>query len=162
MDLTLLQKFLDNNSIPKIKEKQKTFLGIAKQPHYENVLSNIYAFFFDVNEEHGMNDLFLRSFQELIYMTELGEKKNIELHNNFTIETERGTKGGGRIDLLLSSDHHAIIIENKVTISLKLNFIFILWLRKTITYCPYQRINEIGNKFSFPNSKFSRYFHSRH
>ena len=52
MLLSTLQEFLYQEKIPKIKKRPKTFLGIAKQPHYENVLSNIYAFFFDIKEEH--------------------------------------------------------------------------------------------------------------
>ena len=48
IDLNKLQHFINQNDIPIIKGKPKTFLGIAKQPHYENVLSNIYAFYFDV------------------------------------------------------------------------------------------------------------------
>ena len=35
-----LEAFLQKVAIPKIKASPKTFLGIAKQPHYENVLSN--------------------------------------------------------------------------------------------------------------------------
>ncbi len=55
-NLDELQKFLNEkgNSIPIIKKNSKTFLGIAKQPHYENVLSNILAFYFDITEEHGL------------------------------------------------------------------------------------------------------------
>lgn len=114
MDLNTLQIFLDNYEIPKIKKKPKTFLGIAKQPHYENVLSNIYAFFFNVNEEHGMKDLFLKSFQELINETKIGESKKINLNTDFVIETEYNTDNNGRIDLLLYNDEQAIIVENKV------------------------------------------------
>lgn len=88
MNLTGLQHFLDNNEIPKIKRKPKTFLGISKQPHYENVLSNIYAFYFNTNEEHGMKDLFLKSFQTLINQTDLGKTKKIKFNNDFTLETE--------------------------------------------------------------------------
>lgn len=111
-----LEKFLRDNDIPKIKANPKTFLGIAKQPHYENVLSNIYAFFFDPNEEHGLKDLFVSSFVEII-----NEKLNIsekepkfEISYDFDIHTEFSTQKRGRIDLLLVNDSDAIIIENKV------------------------------------------------
>ncbi|TXD49620.1 PD-(D/E)XK nuclease family protein [Polaribacter sp. IC073] len=107
-----LQNFLNQNEIPKIKGKPKTFLGIAKQPHYENVLSNIYAFFFNVFEEHGFKDLFIKSLLELIQNSKLN-KENITL-TDFDIITEFYTIGEGRIDLLLSNDKQAIIIENKV------------------------------------------------
>ena len=52
MMLEQLQTFLNQNEIPRIKRKPKTFLGIAKQPHYENVLSNVYAFYFNIEENH--------------------------------------------------------------------------------------------------------------
>ncbi|WP_374542193.1 PD-(D/E)XK nuclease family protein [Flavobacterium sp.] len=113
--LTALQTFLNQNEIPKIKGKPKTFLGIAKQPHYENVWSNIYAFYFDVNEVHQLKDLFIKSLLELI-PTSFLVKGGIVLESftNFTIMTEYGTKNQKRIDLLLQNEEQAIIIENKV------------------------------------------------
>lgn len=61
-----LQRFLNENDIPIIKSKPKTFLGIAKQPHYEDVLTNWYAFYFDDSEEHGLKGLFIESLMELL------------------------------------------------------------------------------------------------
>lgn len=119
MNIKALQTFLDNHEIPRIKKKPKTFLGIAKQPHYENVLSNIYAFYFNVNEEHGMGDLFLKSLIECIKNSELKDR-NFNGFTEFDIETEYYTEGigltgkKGYIDLLLYNDEQAIIIENKV------------------------------------------------
>lgn len=116
MDLIHLQNFLNENEIPKIKTEPKTFLGITKQPHYENVISNMYAFFFNVNEEHNFKDLFIKSLLELIKTSKLGEEKNtlISTFSNFEIITEFTTNDGGRIDLLLTSPENSIIIENKV------------------------------------------------
>lgn len=119
MNTKELQTFLDNHEIPKIKKKPKTFLGIAKQPHYENVLSNIYAFYFNVNEEHGFGDLFLKSLVECIEGSELKDR-NFKDFTDFDIETEYYTEGigltgkKGYIDLLLYNNKQAIIIENKV------------------------------------------------
>lgn len=114
MDLESLQLFLNENSIPEIKSKPKTFLGIARQPHYENVMSNIYAFFFDVDEEHGFGDLFISSFLQLINAKVGPEKKTFTMSSGFTPRLEYGTKKGGRIDLLLYGGDEAVIIENKV------------------------------------------------
>lgn len=111
MNLNELDFFLKKNTIPKIKRNPKTFLGIAKQPHYENVLSNIYAFYFNAEEEHNLKDLFIVSLHEIITSK---TSKDVTFTNNFEIETEYSTKKGGRIDLLLSTDDEAIIIENKV------------------------------------------------
>ncbi len=114
MNLIALEDFLDHNIIPKIKKRPKTFLGIAKQPHYENVMSNIYAFYFNVEEVHGMQDLFINSLLDIINESKLGTQKKVAEITDFEVATEVYTKKNGRIDILLSSDDHAIIIENKV------------------------------------------------
>lgn len=108
-----LETFLATHNIPKIKGKPKTFLGISKQPHYENVLSNIYAFFFNVNEVHRMGDLFIKSLIECIDYSALKEK-DFKFFEGYEIKTEYTTKNGGRIDLLLYNATSAIILENKV------------------------------------------------
>lgn len=114
MDIKALEDFLNQNIIPKIKKRPKTFLGIAKQPHYENVMSNIYAFYFNISEVHGMHDLFINSLLELINETKFGAQKKVNEITDFNVNTEVSTKKNGRIDILLYSNDHAIIIENKV------------------------------------------------
>jgi len=110
-NLDHLDSFLQKNEIPKLKPRVKTFLGIAKQPHYENVWSNIYAFFFNVNEVHHFQDLFIVSLLQII-----NEKTNqvFPFDNNFEIQREFETHKKGRIDLLLANESSDIIIENKV------------------------------------------------
>jgi hypothetical protein len=109
-NLQQLQTFLNQNEIPKIKGKPKTFLGIAKQPHYENVLSNMYAFYFNVNEVHKLKYLFVSSLLELINL----DSKQIETFFDFEVYTEFGVRDQKRIDILLHNNEQAIIIENKV------------------------------------------------
>jgi hypothetical protein len=46
VDIQELLEFFSKNEIPSVKQQPKTFLEIARQPHYENVISNIYAFYF--------------------------------------------------------------------------------------------------------------------
>lgn len=110
-NLSILENFLNEHQIPIVKKKPLTFLGISKQPHYENVWSNIYAFFFNTIEEHNLNDLFINSLLELINEN-IDSKFNLK--SPFDIETEVGTNNNGRIDVLLSNNNDAIIIENKV------------------------------------------------
>ena len=115
MDTSELAKFLETATIPKIKKKPKTFLGIARQPHYENVLSNIYAFYFDTEEKHNLKDLFIKSLLALVKDSKF--EKQADTFTGFcdySCETECTTLNGGRIDLLLSNDSQAILIENKV------------------------------------------------
>lgn len=133
MKLDELQDFLDTAQIPEFKTKPKTFLEIARQPHYENVISNIYAFYLDPNEEHGLGDLFINSL-----VTCLNAKREndwIEDFTDFEIHTEYSTKKG-RIDILLLSSDSAIIIENKIYHHLNNNL---------QEYSDYVR-KEIGNK----------------
>ena len=109
-----LLEFLKAAKVPVVKPQPKTFLGISRQPHYENVLSNIYAFFFDVNEEHGFGDLFISSLKELLQEAEENTDSPFYDCEELSPETEWSTRKGGRIDLLLKNDTHAIIVENKV------------------------------------------------
>tara|TARA_R110001592_G_scaffold162584_3_gene396142 strand:- start:19887 stop:21008 length:1122 start_codon:yes stop_codon:yes gene_type:complete len=113
MNLAQLHSFLEQAEIPEVKKPPKTFLGIAKQPHYENVLSNIYAFYFNVDEEHNLSDLFIKSLLELLNSDLKRLNKTIDLVE-CNISTEPRTEDNGRIDLLLENDDNAIIIENKV------------------------------------------------
>ncbi|WP_318639798.1 PD-(D/E)XK nuclease family protein [Flavobacterium ardleyense] len=115
MNIQELQSFLNENDIPVIRGKPKTFLGIAKQPHYENVVSNIYAFYFNGNEAHRLKDLFIKSLLEIINTSLIAKNTDdFETFLDFTIRTEYGTKNQKRIDLLLQNNEQAIIIENKV------------------------------------------------
>ena len=60
---TLLQDF----SQLKLSEPTRgSFLSICGFPHYERVISNILAFFFDSTREHGLNQLFIQSLYDLV------------------------------------------------------------------------------------------------
>lgn len=112
VELKELKKLFEKSIIPIKTKMPVTFLGIAKQPHYENVISNIYAFFFDPDQEHGFDDLFIKSFIQCINKIKKGEK--IEQSTEYDISTEEYTDKKGRIDILLRSEDSAIIIENKI------------------------------------------------
>lgn len=111
-DLIIKYKQLLDQSFPKPIEKRKTFLEIGNVPHYENVISNFYCFYFDKNEEHKFGELFLKSLCDIII-----EKtdKSFEFED-YSVYREVSTKNGGRIDILIeeNSEQTAIIIENKV------------------------------------------------
>lgn len=113
-DLNILQQFLNQNTIPVIKSPPKTFLEITRQPHYENVITNLYAFYFDVNKEHGLEDLFIKSLIDCINTANKG--RSLDGFPEFSVNTEYSTDKNGRIDLLLAGDDgtSAIVIENKI------------------------------------------------
>ncbi len=111
-----LTNFLKENNIPAIEKKETTFLEIARQPHYENVISNIYAFFLNPYEKHKLDELFISSLLHLIEkkvrINHL--QKQISFSNDFEIEREKGTEGRKRIDLLITDNENVIIIESKI------------------------------------------------
>lgn len=68
--MTQLQQqfsFLSNPLISSFqKEKEPNLLEIARVSHKELPVSNLYAYFLDKNESHGLGNLFLESLIELL------------------------------------------------------------------------------------------------
>ena len=97
------------NEFAEEEKREQSFLSIAGMAHYENVNSNLLRFYFDSKEEHGLQDLFLKSLLELI-----DPNKKLSFIE-WTVEREVSTSIKKRIDLvILSADEDAaIIIENK-------------------------------------------------
>ena len=81
-----------------VKEKAKTFFDVAGYPHYENVISNILAFFFNTREEHGLKDLWLKS---LLDCYNYKAKMNICLGEFEDIEREHSTEENKRLDIII-------------------------------------------------------------
>ena len=113
METTRLENFeelLDEfRKLPDRIERPPTFMEIAGYPHYENVCSNILAFFMDPGEPHGLGTLVLDALANAANI-EVDE----ELGSNISIEREVSTEAGNRIDILIESDARAILIENKI------------------------------------------------
>ncbi len=133
MDVRELGDWLNKHKseIPERPKWKRTILDIMGCTTLENRWSDLYKFFFDENEEHGLRDLFIRSLEEVI-----GEKdgwmkdfcifredstKEIREYEAGEDEMQSGSidiekkKEKGRIDLLIvGKNKKAIIIENKV------------------------------------------------
>ncbi len=97
-------------SLPELPAIRKDIFTISGFPNWENVHSNLLAFYFDENAEHGFGRLFLDSLLNLC-------EKDLDVSSDYCIEREyvcKNTKK--RLDLLLISkdDDWAIIIENKI------------------------------------------------
>lgn len=117
-EVTDLLELLD--ALPQKRERVRPDLfslsGIA---HYEEVLSNWYAFFFDGNGPHGLGTLFLDTLLELH-----PEGDKIKAGGALRVKRELTTVNGKAIDLVLhdgveeepgiAKADHAIVIENKV------------------------------------------------
>jgi hypothetical protein len=116
--------------LPEKLRVRRNLIDIAGYPSWENVNSNLLAFYFDKTEEHGFGTLFLDSLLELIpsldstiFLSEL----------DFTVSREVRTKTAKRIDIVISQYNEnenigesglyikpswSVIIENKVNHSL--------------------------------------------
>lgn len=131
MEVQDLKKWLDKHKheIPERPKWKRTILDIMGCTALENRWSDLYKFFFDVNEEHGLGDLFIRSLENLIgeeegwmrnfnILREDSTKDMTEYVEEELLDNSIGTgnkKEKGRIDLLIvGANKKAIIIENKV------------------------------------------------
>lgn len=131
MNVQDLKDWIDkhNDKIPERPKWKRTILDIMGCATLENRWSDLYKFFLDENEEHGLKDLFIRSLENVIGeeegwmrnfnilredstkdMTEYVEEELLD--NSFITKNK---KEKGRIDLLIvGTNRKAIIIENKV------------------------------------------------
>lgn len=84
-------------------------MEIAGYPYLENVCSNVLAFFMDPEESHGLGSLVLDA------LASAGDISagNEGVGGNVSVEREVATDNG-RIDILITSDDSAILIENKI------------------------------------------------
>lgn len=104
---TLLDEF---SRLPSRVARPRTFMEIAGYPHYENACSNILAFFMDPEESHGLGSLVLDAFAGAVGIADA----DVAIGGNVSVEREVNTNAGNRVDLLITSDDHAILIENKI------------------------------------------------
>ena len=95
------------SNLPKAN-RTRTVMDVSGYPHYENVCSNILAFYFDPEEEHGFGDLFVKAFLRMAGHPETFGAAQVN------IVRERGTEDGKRLDILVESESFLIGIENKV------------------------------------------------
>ncbi|WP_420578484.1 PD-(D/E)XK nuclease family protein [Ekhidna sp.] len=92
-------------------ESDPTFLSIAGLDYNENAISNIYAYFLNPDEKHGLEQAFLKALDQLT-------DEDI-LMGSWVVHREYPTEKGGRIDIVLEEDTNepdkrVIIIENKL------------------------------------------------
>lgn len=110
---TDLNQIIENNelweeanttqAISELPEPQKdpyfNFLKITRQEDNELAFSNMFAYFFNINR-----DAFSRFAREVLF---------VDIQTDFTIEREKKN-----IDLLISDNNNAVVIENKIKSSI--------------------------------------------
>lgn len=122
MNLNWINKLI--KGLPETSLTRKNLIEIAGYPKWENVNSNLLAFYFDEKEEHGFNRLFFNSLIDL-YENKTGSEVQREIfETDFSVDREVSTDKGGRIDLVLKDESFenedsesaswSIIIENKL------------------------------------------------
>lgn len=99
----------DFKSISSSEPYEQTFMDLSGYPHYENVCSNILAFYFDSKEAHNLGDLLL------LALCKSQDNTFDEYHfDDVEIEREVLTSGGKKIDIVIKDSNHLIAIENKI------------------------------------------------
>ena len=103
----LLETFkkLDNQTH---KNRRQTFMTVSGYPHLENVASNVLAFFFNDTEEHGFENLWIKSLLECANCEEASK-----VHNSWC-DREVATHNRNRIDMVVYSNCSIVTIENKL------------------------------------------------
>ena len=91
-------------------KRELTLLQVAGYPHYENVCSNILAFYLDPEEEHGLGDLLLQSILGLVSP----DNSTLNTITEAAVHREWLTKQNKRIDLVVEFSGGILAIENKV------------------------------------------------
>jgi PD-(D/E)XK nuclease superfamily len=94
--------------LPKAVNREQTFMEIAGYPHFENVCSNILAFYLQPSNNHGFGTLFLD-----VLATLTDEKIDIDWYG-VEVRREETTENRKRLDLVIKSDKYVIGIENKI------------------------------------------------
>ncbi len=115
-----LEQLLTDLKITAIEPKTKTFLEIMKVSNKEVPIANILAYFFNPNNEHGLNNLFIKSLfnipkynlNEKIKETE--NKTQIDKISWVKVETEKKTSDNKRIDIFIETEDKLIAIEFKI------------------------------------------------
>lgn len=111
--MEILEEFLKDKTIPESIHFQDTFFSATMMQRREDLWTNIYAFFLNKELQHGFEDLFIKSFIEVIN-SKKSNFDSINLKESYNIEKEIFTAKGNRIDLIIKDRDTAIIIENKV------------------------------------------------
>lgn len=112
----LLERFQKAGLDMVAEDKGKTIFEVTGYPHYENVASNILAFLFDPDEEHQMEDLWLKALLKSYFEMAGGKKEydNGAHYESVKVRREVKTSNGKFIDIVVELDEMVIAIENKI------------------------------------------------
>lgn len=133
-------------TLPQLPTREHTSFDIAGYPHYENVISNYYEFFFTKDEKHELGVLFLKALLSL-FPTQWIVPPELEL--GYTVKREETTEENGRRDISIRCNNvdesvgTAIVIENKIYHSLINNLKDYKNTGKKNTFCVVLSLNTL-------------------
>lgn len=118
-DIKELHEWLKGlNAIPVKPEWKRTFMDITGITRLENRWSDIYCYFFNQEENHGLKDLFIRSLEQVVAGIPEKWMGSFSISREWEVDEPNPDpkSKSKRIDLLIQDEgqHRAIIIENKV------------------------------------------------
>lgn len=113
-DIKALEALLEKAGKLTSTPVEETLFSIGGRGYYENPTSDILAFFLRPDGEHGLGTLFMEAL--LDSMPRVGNSFPVfeGALEHFTVDRERDTGGGGRIDFLMRGHDWVMLIENKI------------------------------------------------
>lgn len=97
----------------RVAPKKRSLFSLGGRGYYENPLSDLLAYFLDPGEDHGLGDLFLRTFLSAVGAEQIPESfKEVSVQREFPID-------GGRLDILAKALEFGLVIETKVNAGLQ-------------------------------------------
>lgn len=110
--LDALKELLEKSRQYKLSEREPNFFDTAMRKHYENPTTELLSFFINSEEAHQLGTIFFDSFIQCIH--QIKALSHEEIGNFIAVETEITTSDGKRIDLIIETTTHLIVVECKV------------------------------------------------
>ena len=125
MEKNIIDKVLQIN----LAKRKKTYLEILKVNERETVMAELFAYFFDPNNEHGLNDVFIKALLKTktkkLKEKSKNENEHIDLADiDFTdskVKVEESTEKNKRLDILITSEKAKTVIGIEFKINHDLN-----------------------------------------
>lgn len=97
----------------KQQPREKTFFDTAIRNHYENPTTELLEFFLNPQESHELGNVFWKGFSDVV-QTEIEKGTEVLIGQIERLERECVTHNGNRIDLMLETDTHLLLVEAKI------------------------------------------------
>ncbi|APU47162.1 PD-(D/E)XK nuclease family protein [Acinetobacter junii] len=105
-------QLLDSAKKFKAIPREKTFFDTAIRNHYENPTTELLEFFLNPQESHELGEVFWKGFSDVV--VGMSTLENSSLGQVENLERECVTHNSNRIDLMIDTDTHLILLEAKI------------------------------------------------